>query len=85
MNNSEDEPTILNYEELVIEVDTLTNMRVNGRITYRIHGTLGEKTIGSNESAGCIRMKNSDVLQLAALINDFSDIKGLNKVKVILK
>ena len=168
MNNSEDEPTILNYEELVIEVDPLTNVMtvnakindelkeikeyrvstakkdvkrpfgegkiskislnpiwyptqdtlksfrkrginlpsvvppghrynymgaakinlthiVDGKSTYRIHGTLSEKTIGSNESAGCIRMKNSDVLQLAALINDFSDIKGLNKVKVILK
>ena len=58
---------------------------VDGKSTYRIHGTLSEKTIGSNESAGCIRMKNSDVLQLAALINDFSDIKGLNKVRVILK
>ena len=168
MNNSEDEPTILNYEELVIEVDPLTNVMtvnakindelkeikeyrvstakkdvkrpfgegkiskislnpiwyptqdtlksfrkrginlpsvvppghrynymgaakinlthiVDGKSTYRIHGTLSEKTIGSNESAGCIRMKNSDVLQLAALINDFSNIKGLNKVKVILK
>ena len=30
-------------------------------------------------------MKNSDVLQLAALINDFSQIKSLNDVKVILK
>ena len=62
----------------------LTHM-VNGRNTYRIHGTLSEKTIGSNESAGCIRMKNSDVIQLASLINDFSAIKSLNKVKVILK
>ncbi|NCB11869.1 MAG: L,D-transpeptidase [Erysipelotrichia bacterium] len=168
INNSEDEPTILNYEELVIEVDPLTNVMtvnakindelkeikeykvstakkdvkrpfgegkiskislnpiwyptqdtlksfrkrginlpsvvppghrynymgaakinlthiVDGKSTYRIHGTLSEKTIGSNESAGCIRMRNSDVLQLASLINDFSDIKGLNKVKVILK
>jgi L,D-transpeptidase YcfS len=62
----------------------LTHM-VNGRNTYRIHGTLSEKTIGSNESAGCIRMKNSDVLQLASLLNDFSQIKSLNDVKVILK
>ena len=58
---------------------------VDGKNTYRIHGTLSEKTIGTNESAGCIRMKNSDVLQLAALINDFSQIKSLNEVKVILK
>ncbi|MDY0051702.1 MAG: L,D-transpeptidase family protein [Aliarcobacter sp.] len=168
MNNSEDEPTILNYEELIIEVNANTNLMtvnakinnelkeikeyrvstakkdvrrpfgegkiskislnpiwyptqdtlksfrkrginlpsvvppghkynymgaakinlthmVNGKNTYRIHGTLSEKTIGTNESAGCIRMKNSDVLQLAALINDFSQIKSLNNVKVILK
>ena len=168
MNNPEDEPTILNYEELIIEVNANTNLMtvnakinnelkeikeyvvstakkdvkrpfgegkiskislnpiwyptqdtlktfrkrginlpsvvppghkynymgaakinlthmVNGKNTYRIHGTLSEKTIGTNESAGCIRMKNSDVLQLAALINDFSQIKSLNEVKVILK
>ena len=58
---------------------------VNGKSTFRIHGTLNEKTIGTNESAGCIRMKNSDVLQLASLLNDFADIKSLNSVKVILK
>ena len=168
MNNPEDEPTILNYEELIIEVNANTNLMtvnakinnelkeikeyvvstakkdvkrpfgegkiskislnpiwyptqdtlktfrkrginlpsvvppghkynymgaakinlthmVNGKNTYRIHGTLSEKTIGTNESAGCIRMKNSDVLQLAALINDFSQIKSLNNIKVILK
>ena len=168
MNNPEDEPTILNYEELIIEVNANTNLMtvnakinnelkeikeyvvstakkdvkrpfgegkiskislnpiwyptqdtlksfrkrginlpsvvppghkynymgaakinlthiVDGKNTYRIHGTLSEKTIGTNESAGCIRMKNSDVLQLAALINDFSQSKSLNDVKVILK
>ena len=168
MNNPEDEPTILNYEELIIEVNANTNLMtvnakinnelkeikeyvvstakkdvkrpfgegkiskislnpiwyptqdtlktfrkrginlpsvvppghkynymgaakinlthiVDGKNTYRIHGTLSEKTIGTNESAGCIRMKNSDVLQLAALINDFSQSKSLNNVKVILK
>jgi lipoprotein-anchoring transpeptidase ErfK/SrfK len=168
MNNPESEPTILNYEELIIEVNANTNLMtvnakinnelkeikeyvvstakkdvkrpfgegriskislnptwyptqdtlksfrkrginlpsvvppghkynymgaakinlthiVDGKNTFRIHGTLNEKTIGSNESAGCIRMKNSDVLQLAALINDFSESKSLNNVKVILK
>lgn len=168
MNNPEDEPTILNYEELIIEVNANTNLMtvnakinnelkeikeyvvstakkdvkrpfgegkiskislnpiwyptqdtlktfrkrginlpsvvppghkynymgaakinlthiVDGKNTYRIHGTLSQKTIGTNESAGCIRMKNSDVLQLAALINDFSQSKSLNDVKVILK
>jgi|GEM_PF-1110104 len=57
---------------------------VDGNTTYRIHGTLNEKTIGTNESAGCIRMKNSDVLELAKLVNDFARVKSLNRVKVIL-
>ena len=58
---------------------------VDGKSTYRIHGTLNENTIGTNESAGCIRMKNGEVLQLATLINDFSHIKSLNDVTVVLK
>lgn len=58
---------------------------VDGKNTYRIHGTLNESTIGTNESAGCIRMKNSDVLQLATLINDFANMNSLDKVKVVLK
>ena len=58
---------------------------VNGKSTFRIHGTLNEKTIGTNESAGCIRMKNSEVVQLATLMNDFAKLKGINEIKVILK
>lgn len=58
---------------------------VDGKSTFRIHGTLNEKTIGTNESAGCIRMKNNEVVQLATLINKFSDQKSLDDVKVILK
>ena len=58
---------------------------VNGKSTFRIHGTLNEKTIGTNESAGCIRMKNNEVVQLATLVNDFSHIKSLNEVTVVLK
>ncbi|MDD2896397.1 MAG: L,D-transpeptidase family protein [Aliarcobacter sp.] len=58
---------------------------VDGKSTFRIHGTLNEKTIGTNESAGCIRMKNNEVVQLATLINKFSDLKSLDDVKVILK
>ena len=57
---------------------------VNGNTTYRIHGTLNEKTLGSNESAGCIRMKNNDVLELAKFIEEFANIKSLSKVRVIL-
>ena len=168
MNNPEDEPTILNYEELIIEVNANTNLMtvnakinnelkeikeyvvstakkdvkrpfgegkiskislnpiwyptqdtlktfrkrginlpsvvppghkynymgaakinlthiVDGKNTYRIHGTLSEKTIGTNESAGCIRMKNGDVVQLATFLNQFANLKSLNDVKVILK
>lgn len=57
---------------------------VNGNRTYRIHGTLNEKTLGSNESAGCIRMKNSDILELAKFIEEFANISSLSKVRVIL-
>ncbi|MCT7497087.1 L,D-transpeptidase [Aliarcobacter cryaerophilus] len=57
---------------------------VDGNTTYRIHGTLNEKTLGSNESAGCIRMKNNDVVELAILVEEFAKIKNLNKVKVVL-
>lgn len=58
---------------------------VDGKNTFRIHGTLNEKTIGTNESAGCIRMKNGEVLQLATLLNQFANLKSLNDIKVILK
>lgn len=57
---------------------------VDGNSTYRIHGTLNEKTIGTNESAGCIRMRNSEVLELADLLQDFANIKGMNKISVDL-
>ncbi len=57
---------------------------VDGNQTYRIHGTLNEKTLGSKESAGCIRMKNSDVLELAKMVQEFFDTKGASKVKIIL-
>ncbi|WP_201523520.1 L,D-transpeptidase [Aliarcobacter butzleri] len=57
---------------------------VDGKSTYRIHGTLNEKTIGTKESAGCIRMRNGDVLQLANLIDEFANYKGLDSIKVVL-
>lgn len=57
---------------------------VDGKSTYRIHGTLNEKTIGTKESAGCIRMRNNDVLQLANLIDEFANYKGLDNIKVVL-
>jgi L,D-transpeptidase YcfS len=59
--------------------------RVDGNDTYRIHGTLSEKTIGSYESAGCIRMKNDEVVQLVGILNQFIDFKSINDIKVILK
>ncbi|MFY9093678.1 L,D-transpeptidase [Aliarcobacter butzleri] len=49
-----------------------------------MHGTLNEKTIGTKESAGCIRMRNGDVLQLANLIDEFANYKGLDSIKVVL-
>lgn len=59
--------------------------RVDGKDTFRIHGTIDEKTIGSYESSGCIRMKNNEVVQLVALLNEFIDFKSINDIKVILK
>lgn len=58
--------------------------KVDGNTTYRIHGTLSEKTLGRNESAGCIRMRNIDVVELATLLEEFAQVKSLNKIKVVL-
>jgi lipoprotein-anchoring transpeptidase ErfK/SrfK len=35
---------------------------------YGIHGTWDEATVGKSESAGCVRMKNSDVEELFKLV-----------------
>jgi lipoprotein-anchoring transpeptidase ErfK/SrfK len=59
--------------------------RVDGKDTFRIHGTLDEKTIGSYESSGCIRMKNDEVIQLVGILNEFIDFKSISDIKVILK
>ena len=58
---------------------------VDGKNTFRIHGTIDETTIGRNESSGCIRMKNEEVTQLAILLNKFSDSKSIENIKVFLK
>lgn len=57
---------------------------VNGQNTYRIHGTLNEKSIGTNESAGCIRMKNKEVIELAKFLEEFSELKSMSKISVNL-
>jgi len=36
--------------------------------SYGIHGTIEPKTIGSYETAGCVRMRNEDVEELYSLI-----------------
>ena len=59
--------------------------RVEGQEVYRIHGTLNEDTIGTNESSGCIRMKNNEVMQLASMLNKFASLKSFDNIKVILK
>ncbi len=58
---------------------------VDGKNTFRIHGTIDETTIGRNESSGCIRMKNEEVTQLATLLNKFSNSKSIENIKVFLK
>lgn len=59
--------------------------KVDGKDTFRIHGTLSEKTIGSYESSGCIRMKNSEVVELVGLLKDFIEFKSMDDIKVVLK
>ena len=34
--------------------------------------------------SGCIRMRNNDVVELAILLEEFANIKTLNKIKVVL-
>ncbi|QKF73900.1 lipoprotein-anchoring transpeptidase, ErfK/SrfK family [Aliarcobacter faecis] len=59
--------------------------KVDGKDTFRIHGTLSEKTIGSYESSGCIRMKNSEVVELVGLLKEFIEFKSMEDIKVVLK
>ncbi len=40
-----------------------------GSTLYRIHGTNQPWTIGSNNSSGCIRMRNEDVTDLYERVN----------------
>jgi L,D-transpeptidase YcfS len=57
---------------------------VDGKSTYRIHGTINEKTIGTNESSGCIRMKNKEVLELAYFLKMFTQLKSFHNVHVFI-
>lgn len=59
--------------------------RVNGKEVYRIHGTLDESTIGTNESSGCIRMKNNEVIELASLLDEFANFRSFENIKIVLK
>ena len=59
--------------------------KVDGQEVYRIHGTLSENTIGTNESSGCIRMKNKEIVELATLLEKFSKTKSFNNISVILE
>lgn len=58
---------------------------VDGKNTFRIHGTIDETTIGRNESSGCIRMKNSEVVELVGLLKEFIEFKSMDDIKVVLK
>ena len=59
--------------------------KIDGQEVYRIHGTLNENTIGTNESSGCIRMKNKEVVELATLLEKFSKTKSFNNISVVLE
>lgn len=43
-------------------------MGFNEKTSYGIHGTNSEKTIGTRESEGCVRMHNQDVVDLFDLV-----------------
>ena len=58
--------------------------KLDGQEVYRIHGTISGNTIRTNESGGCIRMKNKEVFELATLLNQYSTLKKLDSIKVIL-
>lgn len=57
---------------------------VNGKNVFRIHGTLNESSIGKSESGGCIRMKNSEVLELATMLQKYAEKKSIKNIRVIL-
>jgi len=40
-----------------------------GGTLYRIHGTNNARSIGGAESSGCIRMMNTDVIDLYERVN----------------
>lgn len=58
---------------------------IDGKTIYRIHGTLNDKTIGSYESSGCIRMKNKDAVEVASMLLKFSKLKNKDKINVVLR
>ena len=42
---------------------------------YGIHGTKDEKTIGSQETAGCVRMKNAEAEELYDIVTSGTEVK----------
>jgi L,D-transpeptidase YcfS len=60
------------------------NHIVNGNQIYRIHGTIDERTIGSYESGGCIRMKNNEGIELAKFLKEIEKKHGLKNIIVNL-
>lgn len=59
---------------------SMTNSTPSRGQIYRIHGTLNESTIGTNETGGCVRMYNKEGKEFAKHIKEL--IKS-NTVKVI--
>lgn len=41
---------------------------------YGIHGTINPETIGSHETAGCVRMRNEDVEELYNLVTTGTEV-----------
>jgi LysM repeat protein len=50
---------------------------------YGIHGTNDETSIGSQSTAGCVRMKNSDVIELFEMVPNGTVVAIVDKIEQI--
>jgi lipoprotein-anchoring transpeptidase ErfK/SrfK len=59
-------PVVDKSEETIMELDDVAPaIKMVDTETYRVHGTDSPWSVGSNQSHGCVRLKNPDVKRLA--------------------
>jgi hypothetical protein len=67
-------------EEIVVEPDSIdSKMKIIDSGGYRLHGTDSPWSVGSNQSHGCIRMRNIDVKGLSELLKLYVGITGRDR------